>query len=137
MQPGDSVVTVAVANPQTFFGAGGISHFSNIDGSKSYGFQVYDPSIAGTCANANGLGDQEYGFDAEDIEIGNIVWDDTHNFGIQDADEKGISGVNIQLIRVSDNAVIGNATSNSSGQWYFNKSNVNLNFVRLFSKYKL
>ena len=127
MQPGDSVVTVAVANPQTFFGAGGISHFSNIDGSKSYGFQVYDPSIAGTCANANGLGDQEYGFDAEDIEIGNIVWDDTHNFGIQDADEKGISGVNIQLIRVSDNAVIGNATSNSSGQWYFNKSNVNLN----------
>jgi hypothetical protein len=51
----------------------------------------------GIFAKANGLGDIELSGIEAPIEIGNRIWKDTDKDGIQDADELGVDGVEIEL----------------------------------------
>ena len=63
--------------------------------------------------------------DAAPIEIGNRVWNDANNNGVQDAGETGINGVSVALYR--DGVKVGETTTASDGSYYFNNSNVTLN----------
>ena len=51
-------------------------------------------------------------------EVGNRVWMDTDNDGIQDGDEMAIAGVTVQLLNASG-TVIATATTDASGQYLF------------------
>jgi len=71
----------------------------------------------GMAYKGNGIGDVELLTASAPIEIGNRVWNDNNRNGIQDANEKGISGVVVKLIR--DNLVIDTNITDSDGYYIF------------------
>lgn len=72
----------------------------------------------------NGAGDIELLCDPAPLEIGNRVWSDSvQPNGVQDPNEAGIPGVVVSLYNITG-TVIATTTTNSSGTYYFNSSNV-------------
>lgn len=69
---------------------------------------------------ANGLGDVELLCDISPIEIGNLVWEDTNNNGIQDPSEPGISGIPVELVQ--NGSVIATATTDANGNYIFSSA---------------
>ena len=51
------------------------------------------------------------------IELGNYVWEDTNNDGIQDACEPGIDSIVVELVK--GGSVIASTTTTNGGQYYF------------------
>ena len=103
------------------------STFGNLSG----GYTIYEtgefgaspPSNTnGTFGKANGLGDLEAFCQAAPVEIGNYVWCDSIQNGIQDACESGIDSL---IIRVydSNNRLVGQDTT-INGYYYFNQHNI-------------
>ena len=74
---------------------------------------------------ANAIGDLEVLEIVPPIEIGNLVWEDTDEDGVQDAGEPGIANVNIQLLD-DQGAVIATTTTDANGNYVFNHTNVNV-----------
>ncbi len=108
--------------------SGGVYKLSNTTGGKSTGYNLYTATGyigSGGFGKAAGLGDVEITGEIPPIELGNRVWKDLDQDGIQDADEPGIDGVKIQLKKGS--TIVGTTTTSNGGQWYFNASNVNQN----------
>ncbi len=70
----------------------------------------------------NGLGDVEVLCDAPPIEIGNRVWADIDENGIQDPGESPLAGVALELVDASCSTVA-SAVTNSEGEFYFIGSN--------------
>ncbi|MCS7036537.1 MAG: SdrD B-like domain-containing protein [Saprospiraceae bacterium] len=75
--------------------SGGTRRLSTLTGAGASGYQLY----TGLSGKANGLGDAELDAFYPDvpIEIGNRVWNDANNNGIQDANELGLANVNVTL----------------------------------------
>ena len=76
--------------------------------------KIYD-GAEGNFQKANGLGDLELLCDAAPVEIGNRVWADTDNDGIQDPGEPGISGVAVEIY--SGTTLIGVAITDVNGNF--------------------
>lgn len=55
------------------------------------------------------------------VEIGNRVWLDTNNDGIQDAGEAPLSGVTVELV-ASNGAILSSATTDARGEYYFSST---------------
>ncbi|HQR35486.1 MAG TPA: SdrD B-like domain-containing protein [Blastocatellia bacterium] len=72
-------------------------------------------------AKANGLGDIEALCGLAPIEVGNRVWKDTNNNGIQDAGEVPISGVTVRLYN-SVNSLLATAVTDANGNYYFSSA---------------
>ncbi|MBP8238825.1 MAG: choice-of-anchor E domain-containing protein, partial [Saprospiraceae bacterium] len=90
------------------------------------GYLLYaTPTGTPFLGKANGLGDSEISGVEAPIEIGNRVWMDTNNDGIQGADEMGIGSVPVKLYQGATE--VGATTTAANGTYYFNNSNVNLN----------
>jgi hypothetical protein len=106
-------------------GDAGTIKLSTINGGyiPNSGYKLYNRPVVGIFAKANGLGDVELSGIEAPIEIGNRIWKDTDSDGVQDANEAGIDGVEIELVEAG--SVVATATSANGGQWYFNSSNVN------------
>lgn len=60
---------------------------------------------------------------AAPIEIGNRVWRDNNNNGVQDPGEPGIAGVQVRLFN-SSNVLVGTAVTDANGEYYFVGSTV-------------
>ena len=71
---------------------------------------------------ANGLGDLEAACAPAPLEIGNYVWCDSIQNGIQDACEQGIEDMIVQLYD-EDGLLVGQDTT-ENGNYYFNQHNV-------------
>lgn len=76
-----------------------------------------------TFGKANGLGDLEAFCGAAPLEIGNYVWCDSIQNGIQDGCEKGIDSLIVQLYDINGR-LIGQDTTSNEGYYYFNPYNV-------------
>jgi len=90
------------------------------------GYELYD-SDQGTLASApigkaTGLGDIELTCAPAPLEIGNYVWCDSIENGIQDACEKGVNDLIVQLYSAAGILVGQDTTVN--GNYYFNQKNV-------------
>ena len=97
---------------------GGIETFSNSTGAQSRGVRLYEQASGdGTFGKAAGLGDLELLCDAAPIEIGDRVWIDADNNGIQDPGEAPLAGVSVELR--SGATVIDTATTDSLGGYLF------------------
>lgn len=88
-----------------------------------------DPTNFGKAA---ALGDFEILLDAEAMEIGNLVWHDLNNNGLQDANEPGIAGVNVVLRSPGSDNIYNNAndqvwtvTTDANGNYFFDETIVN------------
>jgi hypothetical protein len=106
----------------------GLGWFDNTTGKKDKGYQVFatgnngQPPVSGTFSKGLTLGDLEIEADLPPIEIGNRVWLDSNNNGIQDAGETGIANVTIEIY---DGATkVGTTVTDANGIYYFNNSNV-------------
>ncbi|MEZ4684822.1 MAG: SdrD B-like domain-containing protein [Bacteroidia bacterium] len=97
---------------------GGISWLSNTTGSRLKSYQIFTNNDGiGTLGKANGLGDLEAMCSPAPLEIGNRVWNDLDEDGIQDACEPGIDGVLVELYK--GGSKIAEYTTSSGGQYYF------------------
>lgn len=102
---------------------GGVRFHSNTDGTLNHSYEVYPDTdnALGTFAKAAGLGDLELICLAAPIEIGNYVWLDSDNDGIQDPGETPLVGVTVELVN-SGGQVIATAITDGAGQYYFSSA---------------
>ncbi len=124
--PGTSEVVASVYDPIYDTYSGGLHRYSTINGRKLDAIQLYTHNIDLQLGKATGFGDIVSICPKPPKEIGNYVWFDENSNGIQDADEDVISGLIINLVN-DDCQVVGTTISNSSGQYFFNNSNVDSN----------
>ncbi|TDB61355.1 SdrD B-like domain-containing protein [Arundinibacter roseus] len=75
---------------------------------------------------AYGLGETEFICDLPPIEIGNRVWKDSNRNGIQDPEEPGIDGVEVELYKGSSatGSPLATTTTANGGQWYFSTKSI-------------
>ena len=92
-----------------------------VHGDIGYEIVYHSLSIFG---KANAIGDLETMEIVPPIEIGNLIWRDFDNDGIQDPDEPGIANVNVELLDADGN-LIATTTTDERGYYIFNSSNVN------------
>jgi hypothetical protein len=111
-------------NDAQYYTSGGLNWFSTADGTKTGTARLFlTTANAQGFGKAIGLGDTEFNLNPAPIEIGNRVWDDVDNDGIQDAGEAGIAGVTVKLCLASAPTVaIGTATTDANGNYYFSSA---------------
>ncbi len=103
----------------------GVRWLSNSTGQQTRGYRLVDGDLADgrTYAKANGIGELIALCDAAPIEIGNRIWNDGNGNGVQDADERGITGVTVELFsRDAGGAFtvkVGTAVTGADGEYYF------------------
>ncbi len=110
------------------FNTGGIYWFNNSSGTTNNRFELFsgrNPDT-GFMGKGAGLGDVELLCDPAPIQIGNFVWVDTDNDGIQDPDESPIAGVTVYLYEGA--TLVSTATTSATGEYYFGgAANINMN----------
>ncbi len=132
---GSGDVMSGAYDPTDSIFAGGVQKYSNLDGSNimsgpdaySDDFAVYHGGNEGTLGKAVGIGDVELLCGAAPFEIGNRVWMDSNENGLQDPDEMGIEGVNVQLVDAGGIA-IASVTTAADGSYYFNSQDHDLSY---------
>jgi Secretion system C-terminal sorting domain/SdrD B-like domain len=81
-------------------------------------------------AKANALGEIELLSDAAPVEVGNRIWFDANQDGLQGGNETGLKDITVELYAdfnndgIPDGAVLASVITNGSGEWYFNSSNI-------------
>ncbi|TAG29563.1 MAG: hypothetical protein EAZ35_10445 [Sphingobacteriia bacterium] len=120
--PGKELIATAF-DPITTWYTGGVRYYANNDGIAKNGKVLYQGQDASVFGKANGLGDLEIITAPAPIEIGNRVWFDANANGIQDADEVGIAGVKVSLLKYigpgSAHTLISQATTDANGNYIF------------------
>ncbi|MEM7128148.1 MAG: SdrD B-like domain-containing protein [Chloroflexota bacterium] len=86
--------------------SGGIAWLDNTSGAAQRGYQLYDINVSGSFGKASGLGDLELLCQPVPLEIGNRVWWDANDNGVQDADEAAIPDVQLELWLVDANVTL-------------------------------
>jgi GEVED domain/SdrD B-like domain len=98
----------------------GVRWFDNATGTSSFrdALEIH-PRLRdqNTFGKAAGLGDLEMMCDQAPIELGNRVWFDRNGDGLQGADEAGIGGVDVELLRGS--IAVGQARTDAAGLYRF------------------
>ncbi|WP_164992565.1 SdrD B-like domain-containing protein [Streptomyces sp. L2] len=77
--------------------------------------------LSGAFGKARGIGDLEALCDRAPTQIGNRVWYDKNNNGIQDPDEEGVPGATVNLYDAGGKK-IGTTITNARGEYYFDAS---------------
>ncbi|MEM1118950.1 MAG: SdrD B-like domain-containing protein [Bacteroidota bacterium] len=125
LSPDGETVALNVMDPTNFF-TGGTIWLNNTTGTADRVFELYSSNHIispngtnneGTFGKAAGLGDLELSCAPAPIEIGNYVWNDANSDGIQDANETGIDGLTVELIK--NGVKIATTTTTNGGQYYF------------------
>ncbi len=130
--PGRPDVLVNMVDPIPILGLslvfdGGTAWFNNNTGGRTKSYRIYDGSRRNNVGSldfgkANGLGDIVVVCDPAPIELGNRIWNDLDCDGIQDANEPGLGGIGLQLIK--NGVVVATTTSMPTGGYYFDPMNV-------------
>ena len=105
---------------------GGIRWMSNTTGNFTKAYRLYDGNgnDTGVFGKAGGVGGSLVILsDPAPIELGNRVWRDTDNDGVQDPGEAGIVGVTVRLYNASS-TLVGTAVTDANGEYYFVGSTV-------------
>jgi len=122
---GQILATINDPHPRGMYGreywsTNGIQTFNTEDGEiNNWYAHLYSGKIEYT-GKGVGLGDIEFLSDTPPLEIGDRVWLDSNNNGIQDASEEGISNVIIELYQGITK--LATATTNSTGNYLFSSA---------------
>ncbi|HEU5086306.1 MAG TPA: SdrD B-like domain-containing protein, partial [Roseiflexaceae bacterium] len=104
----------------------GFRWMNKTDGTTQRSYRILngEKNLFETFGKSNGLGDIIALCDAAPVEIGNRVWYDVDRDGVQDpgGGEPPLPGVQVELVDV-DNQVIGTATTDANGNYYFSNAN--------------
>lgn len=101
---------------------GGVRWFNSADGAQAWVYRIYnsaaDPVPPPLFGKTNGLGDLEALCKSAPVEIGNRVWFDLNQDGIQGPDEPPVPGVTLRLYDEQGN-LLATAVTNDRGEYYF------------------
>jgi uncharacterized repeat protein (TIGR01451 family) len=122
--PGTNSVVAVVFDPDQNTYSGGLHRYSTRDGKLLGKKELYSRNVTVNLGKATGFGDVIAICTEPEIEVGNYAWFDLNDNGIQDAGENPISGLNLYLYDRNCN-LLTSTTTNSKGQYFFNKYNVN------------
>jgi hypothetical protein len=131
--PGRDNIVVGMVDGTDWWQPGAIGLYSHTSGDKVGAQAVIKSDSPGErdfyAGKAGGLGDVELLCDPAPIEVGNYVWEDSNQNGIQDPGEPALAGVPVKLY---DNAgtLLGTATTDATGHYYFG-GNSNANGVTI------
>ena len=118
----DPTIDIAEAGGETRFGSGGLNWLNNTSGELDYAWEGYRGSGV-NFGKGNGFGDVEHICECPPIEIGNRIWCDLDNDGIQDPEEPPVPAV---ILNLYDDAgvLVGTTTTDAEGRYYFSNNNV-------------
>lgn len=108
----------------------GIRYYNN----KTGGYSRYIALASAGFQKSNGTGDVELIVDAPTTEIGNRVWFDCNENGLQDSDEKPVKGLTIDLYL--NGVRVGTTQTNTNGEYYFKDDNV-ANGIEIGTEYQI
>ncbi len=113
---GSGTVLTTAQDAYAWYGGGTVA-LSNVSGGDKWRYAVYDNTTPGASGKAAGLGDLETLCDPAPIEIGNRVWVDVDNDGIQDANELGLANIAISLYKAG--VLVTSTTTDANGLYKF------------------
>lgn len=103
-------------NAPSFPNAGsGVLYFANAG-------NALNPNTAGGFLKTNGMSDVEALCDAAPVQIGNYVWIDPDEDGIQDPDETPVEGATVRLYADDGTTLLGTAITDADGEYYFSSN---------------
>jgi len=118
--PGSNELTAVSFDPAAF-NSMGIRWMNSSTGSKSRVYTVVANTTVANFGKGSGLGDVELLCNPSPIQIGNRVWNDLNNNGIQDAGEPALAGVNV-ILKGPGSTTVATVTTNSTGEYYFSNA---------------
>ncbi|MFD2569818.1 SdrD B-like domain-containing protein, partial [Spirosoma soli] len=120
---GSNELAVSAMDPVNNTFTGGIRWFNNTTGTTTRGFQLYSSTDPGSFGKASGTGDLVLQCASAPIEIGNRVWADLNNNGVQDAGELPLVGVQVTLKGAGLPPSGATVTTDAKGEYYFSSGN--------------
>lgn len=120
---GTNQVIAAVFDPEYNTYSGGVHKYNTRDGYLLASKELYTNDIDSQFGKATGLGEVELMPKKVSIEIGNYVWSDEDNDGVQDPNEKGLEGISLSIYN-ADFKLIGTTKTDENGHYLFNDENV-------------
>ena len=129
--PGRGEVASIVYDPTTFFSQG-VRWLNLTTGNLARSYLVANSDFGSPVGfgKGSGMGDIEAICDPAPLEIGNRIWIDSDQDGIQDAGESPIPDVTLEIYADFNNDgmpegnALGTTNTNANGTWYFNTSNI-------------
>jgi protocatechuate 3,4-dioxygenase beta subunit len=119
---------------------GGLSTTSAVNGSELRAITYYtqqDADVGPTFSKSGGLGDVVLLCDGAPLQVGNRVWYDLDNDGIQDPSELPIPGVQVELLEDDGSTVLATTTTNANGEYYFENDAAGDRVVQPFTDYRV
>jgi hypothetical protein len=129
LRPGSGEVIAGMVDPSFYKGDGvlwanGIRKMSNTTGQPTGGKSYYSDAGISLFGKANGMGDMELVSDnVAYLEVGNYVYFDRNEDGIQTPGEPGIPNVQVKLYNSSTGALVASTTTDANGNYYFSTLN--------------
>lgn len=117
---GSGQVLTSIMNPVNTINANGFAVFSNTTGNALRDFVVVQPDDL--FSKGASVGDLEVLCQAAPTQIGNLVWNDLNNNGVQDGGEPGLAGVVVRLKGPGLPNEGVSVTTNSAGNYYFSSA---------------
>ncbi len=108
-------------DPNLAFNTDGYRFFSNANGAPNSHHRI-STLAGGGFGKAGGLGDMAALVASAPLEIGNRVWLDRDDDGIQDAGEDDLPGVTVRLHVAGGGTPLATATTDASGNYYFSSA---------------
>ncbi|ADB38156.1 SdrD B-like domain-containing protein [Spirosoma linguale] len=116
--PDQDQVLVASREPeQGGFLGGGVKWFNNRTGAAEKGLSILPKNQTNPFGKANNVGDIELITEVPPTEIGDRIWLDCDEDGIQDADETALPGIVVGLYQ--NGSLLATSTTNSEGRYIF------------------
>ena len=121
--PGSGEVVATVYDPILNSYAGGLHRYNTSTGAISNAKELYAQNLSDLFGKATGFGEVVASCPKPQPEIGNFVWFDENNDGLQGPDEDRIA--NIDVVLYDENCqLVGTTTTDANGNYRFNNSNV-------------
>ncbi|MEV7004795.1 SdrD B-like domain-containing protein [Streptomyces sp. NPDC093982] len=106
-------------DPQDAVGTSGVRWVDRFTGARAA--SDFGQYVNNEFGKASGVGDLELLCDEAPLQLGNRVWFDTDQDGIQDPGEKPVVGATVNLYDADGNK-IGTAVTNARGEYYFDST---------------